>query len=155
MDLFLATCQGIGLALAVGGVAGAIAGGVAARDEAGAPGPVLALLAGAGLVAGAVLFGYSLSSEDHPAWPGWPAGAVIALLSFAVTSGVVRGAATRAQEASAAAQVTYVVAAAAILAALSFVLSPVALLALVAVGYLAIARRRRSARKYEGLRVLR
>ena len=155
MDLFLATCQGIGLALAVGAVAGAVAGAVSARDEAGAPGAVLALLVGLSMIASAVLFGSSLASEDHPAWPGWPVGALVALLAFSVTSGVVRGAATRAQGASAGAQVGYVVIAAAILAALSLFLPPVALLALVAVCWLALARRRRAGRKYEGLRVLR
>src|SRR4029450_11398999 len=45
-------------------------------------------------------------------------GALVALLSFSVISGVVRGAVTRPQGASAAAQVAYVVVAAAILAAL-------------------------------------
>ena len=155
MDLLLATCQGIGLALATGAVTGAIAGGVAARGGAGAPGPLLAILAGVGVIAGAVLFGAALTTEDHPAWPGWPIGALLAVLSFSVTSGVVRGAATRGQGGSAGAQVAYVVVAAAILAGLSLLASPVALLALVGVGWLALARRRRSARKHEGLRVLR
>ena len=156
MDLFLATCQGIGLALAAGAIAGAIAGAAAARGGAGAPGGMLALLAGLGVVAGALLFGWSLTTEDHPAWPGWPLGALVALLAFSVTSGVVRGAATRAQGASAGAQVAYVAAGAAILAALSLtVVSPLALVALGGVAYLAIARRRRAARKYEGLRTLR
>ncbi len=157
MDLFLATCQGIGLALAAGAVTGAITGAVAARDEAGAPGGVLVLLAGVAVVGGAILFGASLSAEDHPAWPGWIVGALVGLLSFSVVSGVVRGAATRAQGASAGAQVAYVVVAAAVLAALSLltVVSPIALVILVAVGWLALARRRRAARKHEGLRVLR
>jgi hypothetical protein len=82
-------------------------------------------------------------------------GALLALLAFSVASGVVRGAATRAEGASAGAQVAYVAIAAAILAALSVLVAPVALLALLGVGYLAIARRRRGGRKYEGLRVLR
>jgi hypothetical protein len=156
MDLFLATCQGIGLALAVGAIAGAIAGAAAARGGAGLPGGVLALLAGLGLVAGALLFGWSLTTEDHPAWPGWPLGALVALLAFSVTSGVVRGATARGQGASAGAQVAYVAAGGAILAGLSLtVISPLALAALGGLAYLAIARRRRAARKYEGLRTLR
>jgi hypothetical protein len=155
MDLFLAACQGIGLALATGGVAGAVAGAVAARDGTGAPGFALAFLAGLGLIAGAILFGLSLTSEDHPAWPGWLAGALVSLLAFSVTSGVVRGAVRRAQGASAGTQVLYFLIAAAILAGLAIVISPVALIALVGVGWLAVARRRRADRKYEGLRVLR
>jgi hypothetical protein len=156
MDLILAACQGIGLALAAGAVTGGIAGAVAAREHAGAPGGVLAMLAVVGLIAGAYLFGASLTTEDHPAWPGWPVGALVALLAFSVVSGVVRGAATRAQGASAGAQLAYVIVAAAILAALSLTpASPLALLALVGVAYLAIARRQRAARKHEGLRSLR
>jgi len=155
VDLFLAACQGFGLALAAGTVTGAIAGAVAARDGAGPPAALLAILAGVGLVAGAILFGVSLSAEDHPAWPGWPIGALTALLSFSVISGVVRGAASRAQGASPAAQVVYVAIAAAALAGGSVLLPPVGLAALAAIGWLAVARRQRAARKHEGLRVLR
>jgi hypothetical protein len=156
MDLFLATCQGIGLALAAGAATGAITGAVAARDEAGAPSGVLAVLAAVAVIGGAILFGASLSAEDRSAWPGWVLGAVVGLLAFSVLSGVVRGAATRGQGGSAGAQVAYVIVAAAILAGLSLtVVSPIALAILVAVGWLALARRRRAARKHEGLRVLR
>jgi hypothetical protein len=155
VDFFLAACQGFGLALAVGMLTGAIAGAVAARDGAGPPASVLAVLAGVGLVAGAILFGASLSAEDHPAWPGWPTGALAALLSFSVISGVVRGAATRMQGASPATQVTYLAVAAAVLAGLSVFLPPVGLIALAAIGWLAVARRQRATRKHEGLRVLR
>jgi hypothetical protein len=155
VDFFLAACQGFGLALAAGTVTGAIAGAAAARDGAGPPALLLATLAGAGLVAGAILFGISLSAEDHPAWPGWLVGALAALLSFSVISGVVRGAATRMQRGSGATQVIYLAVAAAILAGLSVLLPPVGLIALVAIGWLAVARRRRAARKHEGLRVLR
>jgi hypothetical protein len=155
VDFFLAACQGFGLALAAGTVTGAIAGAAAARDGAGPPASLLAILAGVGLVAGAILFGASLAAEDHPAWPGWPIGALAALLAFSVISGVVRGAATRMQGASPAMQVIYLAAAAAILAGLSVFLPPVGLIALAAIGWLAVARRRRATRKHEGLRVLR
>jgi hypothetical protein len=155
VDFFLAACQGFGLALAAGTVTGAIAGAAAARDGAGPPASLLAILAGIGLVAGAILFGASLAAEDHPAWPGWPIGALAALLAFSVISGVVRGAATRMQGASPAMQVVYLAVAAAILAGLSVFLPPVGLIALAAIGWLAVARRRRATRKHEGLRVLR
>ncbi|HSJ17587.1 MAG TPA: hypothetical protein VK920_05805 [Solirubrobacterales bacterium] len=155
MDFFLAACQGFGLALAAGTVTGAVAGAVAARDGAGPPASLLAALAAVGLVVGAILFGMSLSAEDHPAWPGWLVGALTALLAFSVISGVVRGAATRIQGASPAAQVVYLAVAAAILAGLSVLLPPIGLIALAAVGWLAVARRQRATRKHEGLRVLR
>ena len=86
---------------------------------------------------------------------GWLVGALAALLSFSVISGVVRGAATRMRGASATTQVVYVTIAAAILAGLSVLLPPVGLVALAAIGWLAVARRRRATRKHEGLRVLR
>jgi len=155
VDFFLAACQGFGLALAAGTVTGAIAGAVAARDGAGPPASLLAVLAGVGLVAGAILFGTSLAAEDHAAWPGWLVGALSALLSFSVISGVVRGAATRMQGGSPATQVVYLGVAAAILAGLSVLVPPVGLVALAAIGWLAVARRRRATRKHEGLRVLR
>jgi hypothetical protein len=155
VDLFLAACQGVGLALAAGTVTGAIAGAVASRDGAGPPPWLLAAVAGVGIVAGAILFGMSLSAEDHPAWPGWLVGALAALLSFSVISGVVRGAATRMRGASATTQVVYVTIAALILAGLSVLLPPVGLVALAGIGWLAVARRRRATLKHEGLRVLR
>ena len=151
MDLFLATCQGIGLALAVGAVAGALAG---TRGEVG--GGVAAALVAVALIAGGFLFGDSLSSEDHPAWPGWPAGALVALLGFFVAQGIVAGAAARARgDGSAVTLAAYVIAAAAIIAVLSLFVSPVALVAFVGVASLAVGRRRRAGRKHEGLRVLR
>jgi hypothetical protein len=151
MDLFLATCQGIGLALAVGAVAGALAG---TRGEVG--GGVAAALVAVALIAGGFLFGDSLSSEDHPAWPGWPIGALVALLGFFVAQGIVAGAAARARGGgSAVTLAAYVIAAAAILAVLSLFVSPVALVAFVGVASLAVGRRRRAGRKHEGLRVLR
>lgn len=155
MEFFSATSQGIGLALAAGAVCGALAGAAAARAESGAPNWALVALVGAAIVGGALLFGASLSAEDHPAWPGWPVGALVALLAFSVTSGVVRGAATRAEGASAPTQVAYVGAVAAVLVAVSLFLPPLALLALAGVAWLAVARRRRAQRKHEGLRVLR
>jgi hypothetical protein len=150
VDLFLEGCQGAGLALAAGAIAGAIAG--AARLD-GAPALLLALL---GAVGGALLFGYSLSEADHPAWPGWVLGALVAALAFAVLRGVVAGAATRAGEAGSGTAIAgFAILAALVLAGLSLLVSPVALAALLGLGWLALAQRRRDQRKYEGLRVLR
>jgi hypothetical protein len=143
MHFFEAACQGAGLAVA----AGALAGAAGRRDTLGY---VLLALA---VVGGAILFGASLAAEDHPAWPGWPVGALIAAGSFAVVSDFAAGAAARAEGGG-------VVGAALVLAALaaaglSLLWGPLGLIALAAVVYLGLARRRRAARKYEGLRTLR
>ena len=143
MDLFLATCQGIGLSLAAGTFAGA----------SGRRGVVGFLLAGAAAIGGGILFGASLSAEDHPAWPGWLLGAVIAVFTFGIVNGVVAGALARHEGAS---SIGIIVALGAlVLAVASIFIEPIGLIALVAIVWLGSARRRRAQRKYEGLRVLR
>ena len=96
MDLFEAACQGIGLSLAAGVLAGAVA--AAAEDERGSPGPLLLILLALAVLGGGYMFGASLSAEDHPAWPGWFVGGAIALFAFGIARGVVSGAAHRAGE---------------------------------------------------------
>jgi chromate transport protein ChrA len=99
------------------------------------------------------MFGASLAAADHPAWPGWLIGAVIAVATFGIVNGVVAGALARHEGAS---SIGLMVALAAlVLAAVSLFVEPVALVALVAVVWLGSARRRSAQRKYEGLRVLR
>jgi hypothetical protein len=143
VDLFLATCQGIGLALAAGTFGGA----------SGRRGMIGFLLAAAAAIGGGIMFGASLAAADHPAWPGWLIGAVIAVATFGIVNGVVAGALARHEGAS---SIGLMVALAAlVLGAVSLFVEPVALVALVAVIWLGSARRRRAQRKYEGLRVLR
>jgi hypothetical protein len=152
MDLFLQGCQGLGLALAAGGLAGALAGAAGSGSGGGAA-PALALL---GVAGGAVLFGWSLTQEDHPAWPGWIAGAAAALFAFFVIGGLVAGARARMGERqSPGGVIGIVVVVSLVLAGLSLVVPPVSLAAALALVWLAAARRRRAQRKYEGLRVLR
>jgi hypothetical protein len=149
MDTFLEGCQGLGLALAAGMLAGTLAA-LVPREGA------LTVFALAGAIGGAALFGWSLTQADHPAWPGWPVGLAVALFAFAVARGVVSGALERAsREASPAGITAPLVLAALVLAGLSLLVPPVSLLAVLALVWLAAARRRRAARKYEGLRVLR
>jgi hypothetical protein len=145
MDLFLAGCQGLGLALA----AGAFAGAAGRRD---AIGTVLGLVA---VIAGALLFGASLSAEDHPAWPGWALGALAAWFAYDVVADFAHGAATRAD--AGAGPGLLIALAALALAGLSLAgpLSPIALVALAGLLWLATGRRARAARKHEGLRTLR
>src|SRR5215218_10408057 len=96
MDLFVEGCQGLGLALAAGAICGSLIGATS-----GAEGLNAALAVGAAL-AGALLFGWSLTQADHPAWPGWPVGALVALFALAVVGGVVAGARERARAESSA-----------------------------------------------------
>jgi hypothetical protein len=143
MDFFLAACQGAGLALA----AGALAGAPGRREGVGT------FLAVVAVVAGAVLFGVSLGSEDHPSWPGWPLGAALAAFSFFVSSDLAAGAARRAEGAG---FVSAVIALAALaLAGLSILLPPIGLVALAGLLWLFAGQRRRATQKYEGLRTLR
>jgi hypothetical protein len=143
MSLFLATCQGIGLAVA----AGTFAGASGRRDVIGF------LLAAMAAVAGAVLFAISLHNRDHPAWPGVPLGIIVAVISFGVVSAVVAGAQARARGASSIGMI--VAGVALVVAVLSIFVEPLGLVFLLALLWLASARRRRAQRKYEGLRVLR
>jgi hypothetical protein len=143
MDLFLAGCQGLGLALA----AGMFAGASGRRD---AIGTVLLVAA---VVGGAALFAASLTQEDHPAWPGLVAGALFAWLAVTVTRDVAAGAATRAESGDATGVI--IAFSALVLAGLSLVVSPISLLVLGSLAWLAFARQRRADRKYEGLRSLR
>ena len=143
MDLFLAGCQGVGLALAAGAFGGA-------SGRRGAIGTILLVTA---IVGGAILFGISLAAEDHPAWPGWPLGAALAGASFLVVRYFAEGAARRAEGGGFTSAV--IALGALVLAGLSILLPPIGLVALVALLGLAAGRRRRAARKYAGLRTLR
>jgi len=143
MDLFLAACQGIGLAIAAGMVAGA----PGKRDGVGY------LMLALAVIGGAIMFGASLATEDHPAWPGWPVGALIAAGTFFVVVDFAASAAKRAEGGDVIA--VAVIVAALVIAGLSLLFGAVGLVALLAIIYLALGRRRRAATTYEGLRTLR
>ena len=143
MDLFLAGCQGLGLALAAGASGGA----------SGQRGPVGATLLVVAMVGGGLLFGWSLDQEDHPAWPGFVVGAVCAAAAFMVVRDFAAGALARAADGGYTGAL--IALAALVLAGLSLLLPPVALLALAGLVWLWAGRQRREASKYEGLRTLR
>ena len=143
MDLFLAGCEGAGLALATGAFGGA-------SGRRGALGVVLLAIA---IVAGAALFGFSLAGEDHPAYPGWPVGALLAAFSFVVVRDIAEAAAVRADGGGFTSALLALAALA--LAGLSLIVPPVSLAALAGLLWLYLGRRRRAAQKYEGLRTLR
>lgn len=144
MSLFLAICQGVGLAIA----AGTFAGASGRRDLLGV---LLAIAAAAG---GAILFAISMSNRDHPAIVGIPLGIILAVIAYGVVSSVVAGAQARIRGAS---SIGLIVAATALVLALitAFVWEPFGLLLLLLLLWLASARQRRAQRKYEGLRSLR
>jgi hypothetical protein len=147
MDLVEAGSQGLGLALAAGTVLGAFG----RTDQPFLIGALVAALTGA------VLFGISLTPEDHPAWPGWLIGAPAAVLAYATANDVARSAQRRAGEGGAGGVALYIGLYAAALAGLSL-LGPVALIsipALLATLWLFVTRRRTAGEKYEGLRSLR
>ena len=154
MDLFEASCQGIGLALAAGMLAGAISGVFEGGRDGPGPGSAL-LLVVAGVGAG-LAFGSALASEDHPAWPGWFVGAACAVFAFMLVRGVVIGAGVRAGAESAGTGIAGMAAITAFaLAGLALLWGPLSLLALAGLVYLARGRRRRASEKHAGLRSLR
>jgi hypothetical protein len=116
--------------------------------------PPAPVLAAPQVAFGAILFAGSLAENGEVAWPGLVAGAVLALLAVLVSGGVFSGASRRQGEAAASLEVYFDLAAIALAAAAIFI-SPVALVALAGILWLALSRRRRSGRKHEGLRILR
>ena len=195
MDLFLAICQGLGLALAIG-VGGALAAlfvsfmgsieagidpdgtdfefltatwflvallalvalAIVARTREIGRYPIVALLA----AAGAICFAASLAEEGETAWWGLIAGAIVTALAAVIALDILEGAIKRAKssgtETADDAANTLLIAFAfggIALAAISLVLPPVSLVALVVLIALVLGRRRKAGEKYEGLRILR
>ncbi len=144
MDSIFAICQALGIGIAVGALCGApgLSGG-AGRG-------LIVLAAVLGALAGAV----SASSDDVSAVGGAIAGAAGALLACVVAADVVAGAGRRGGG-GAGGIALIVVLAAILVAGLSILFGPLALIALIGLLWLGAGRRRRSQRKYEGLRVLR
>lgn len=145
MDLFIAGCQGLGLALAIG----ALFGAPALR---GTPGTIAVIVA---VILGAFLWGASLTPEDHPAWPGWVVAIPVVMLAYSVSHSVSEGARSRAKSESLGITI-YISLFAVLLAALSLLpISPISLVVLIGFIALALAQRRRSSEKHAGLRSLR
>jgi uncharacterized membrane protein HdeD (DUF308 family) len=120
----------------------------------------LARVLGAAAVAlGALEFAGSLAEESYAGGPGLVAGAALALLGFLAAATFFEGARARlaARGESAPLSLLTVIADAAslVLATIAVFVGPVSYLPLVFSVWLLTAQRRRAARKYEGLRVLR
>jgi hypothetical protein len=111
------------------------------------------------VILGALLFAGSLAEEDYAGGPGLVAGAAVATLGFVTAAAFLQGAsgrlAARGEPGPARLLALYADAAAVLIALVAVFVSPIAMIPLAACGWLLVAQRRRSARKYEGLRVLR
>jgi hypothetical protein len=113
----------------------------------------------AGAAMGALLFAGSLADEGDAPGPGLVAGVACALIGFAAARAFFDRAAARVQAADRAEAASfielYAEGAALACAGLAVLLPPVSYLVLGFCGWVLLVSRRRSAAKYEGLRVLR
>jgi hypothetical protein len=117
------------------------------------------VLAGAAVVIGALEFAGSLANEGYAGGPGLPAGVVCAAVGFLAAQAFFGRAASRARAGGAdeAASLVELFAqgAALLLAALAVLAWPISWVAFVFALWIVLVQRRRSAQKYEGLRILR
>jgi hypothetical protein len=152
---FLVICQALGLAIAAGLLIGAVVPPVM---------PDWGVIAGAAPL-GIVAAGLALNGEDEALWPALPLGllgsALAGLVARDIVAGATRRVATRdvgsgSGRGQAAGGVPAIVALTAlVLALVSLFVPPVSLVALLALVWLWLSRRRRAEQKHEGLRVLR
>ena len=122
-------------------------------------GPFDAAIAGIGVGLGALFFAGTLADHGHTGWAatlgGLLGGAAAALLAQAATRYLVTRTARRLDAAARAALPLYFEGVALVLAVLSVVIPPIALLVLPFLGWLLAGGRRREGGKYAGLRILR
>lgn len=120
--------------------------------------PAAAVAVGA-VVIGALQFAGSLADEGYAAGPGFPAGAVCALIGFLAALVFFGRATARAraggEEEAASLVELFAQGAALALAALAVFVSPVAWIAFALALWVLLVQRRRAGQKYEGLRILR
>ena len=150
--MFLAVCQGLGLAIAAGLILGVVFPPVM---------PTWGAVVGAAPI-GVLAAGAALNGADEPLWPALALGVIGAGLAAMVTRDVAAGAIRRQRDQVTGADVqapsgvtVIVVLAAVVVAAVSLFLEPVSLIVLLVLSWLWVSRRRRAERKHEGLRVLR
>src|SRR5689334_2504603 len=150
--MFLAVCEGLGLAIAAGLILGVVFPPIM---------PSWGVVLGAAPL-GVLAAGAALSGADEPLWPALPVGVLGAGLAALVSRDVAAGAVRRQRGELTGAEVqgptgvtAIVVVAAVVVAAVSLFLEPVSLVVLLAICWLWVSRRRHADRKHEGLRVLR
>jgi hypothetical protein len=150
--MFLAICQGLGLAIAAGLILGVVFPPIM---------PTWGAVVGAAPI-GVLAAGAALNGADEAIWPALPVGVIGAGLAAVVSRDVASGAIRRQRDRMTGADVqspfgvTVIVAVGAVVVAgISLVFEPFSLAVLVALSWVWVSRRRRAERKHEGLRVLR
>jgi hypothetical protein len=118
-------------------------------------GPFGAAVAGLGLALGALMFGGALADDHYSFGIGLIAGIACAALAEAAARGFFDATRRRLDRESATALPVYAEIAGLVLAGLSVLAPPVALVALAFLVWLLLQQRRRAGRKYAGLRILR
>jgi hypothetical protein len=150
--MFLAICQGLGLAIAAGLILGVVFPPIM---------PTWGAVVGAAPI-GVLAAGAALNGAGESVWPALPVGAIgagfAAVVSRDVASGAIRrqrNRVTGADVQSPSGVTVIVVLVAVVVAGISLVFEPFSLVVLVALSWVWVSRRRRAERKHEGLRVLR
>jgi hypothetical protein len=150
--MFLAICQGLGLAIAAGLILGVVFPPIM---------PTWGAVVGAAPI-GVLAAGAALNGADEALWPALPVGLIGSGIAAAVTRDIAAGAVRRQRDQVTGAEVqapsgvtVIIVLVAVVVAALSLFLEPVSLAVLLALVALGASRRQRAQRKHEGLRVLR
>ena len=118
-------------------------------------GPIGAALGGLALGIGALLCAGSIADHAETWWPGLPAGIIAALLAQVAVRDLMRRTRARLQGNDREALIVYADGTALVLAALSVLVPPVSVLALLFFAWLLVGGRRRDGEKYAGLRILR
>lgn len=118
-------------------------------------GPFGAAVAGIGIALGALLFGGALQDHHYAFGVGLIAGIACAALAEASARGFFASTRRRLDREAAATLPVYAEVAALVLAGLSILAPPVSLVALAFLAWLLLQQRRRTGRKYAGLRILR
>jgi hypothetical protein len=117
--------------------------------------PAQAALSGIGIGLGAVLFAATLDDRHAVWWPGLIGGVLVAALASAAVRDLFNRTRARLDAEAASALPIYAEGVAMVIAALSILLAPVALLAVGLFIWLLAGGRRREGEKYAGLRILR
>src|SRR5215208_1395292 len=144
--MFLAICQGLGLAIAAGLILGVVFPPIM---------PTWGAVVGAAPI-GVLVAGAALNGADESVWPALPIGVIGAGLAAVVGRDIAAGAIRRRRDRVTGAAVqspggvtVSVVVTAVVVAGISLVFEPFSLVALVALSWVWVSRRRRAERKHE------